>query len=812
MTEYQNNNPNSQLIEEEEGSSFNIIEWIMRCLHYWYLFVIGLVIAFAIAYYKNRSYVPVFSSYTHLLIGQSSGYNNDLIRGFGTSLSGGGNSSMENQKLVLRSYDLVGRTINNLPQLQANYYSKGRFKILPKNGISPISVDTISTTPKAIYNHYYHFVKKDNNSFTITVFDLSDNKIESIEGRYDEPIGTQSLLMIVKKTPNFNYANEIYFSLKSKHTLIGEFSSRLYVENIKGSSVLNMSLSSSDSYRDRLFLRQHAESFLNNNLDQKNYEADKTIRFINDQLSIISDSLNISEANLNNYKISSQMFGDNMTTVLSSKMASLEERGKQLKLKDAYFKYLKNYLKSNIEDESLTSPTSIGIQEPRLISLVDKYNELQLEIADLGVRNPQYEIVSNRIKQIKTQLGELLTSVTDVYKIEKKMYDKDVAELNSKLMQAPAKELAMMGYQRKFNINDNYYTYLLQKLSEAQIKKASNFPDHSIMQEAMTGGVINLSDKTSRYTMALLLGLLIPLLLIIIKEKMNVVIRTETDVEKATKNRFPIIGYIRRTNHKEDEKVIAAKYPNSFFVEQLRVIRTKIELILQRHKNITVLISSAESGDGKTYVSLNLAGVFAMRNPKVLLVDFDVRKPNLTRHIDKTLSSKLGYVNYIIGDCTLDEAIGTTSYGFDFLKAGAIPPNPGEFVRSQKLQEMFLELKQRYDYIIIDTSPVGLVTDSYAIFPIVDLKLLIVRSFKTNKYEFADVAKRLYQDKVENVYVIINDFDKTKAGYGRGYGQVQKKIGKYYVTEDFEKEKETIMEKIINKYMDLTKRLRNIKK
>lgn len=827
--ENQNNELNSLFAEEEEkNTTFNVIDWIMRCLHHWYLFVIGVVIALAVAYYLNRSYIPTFSSFTSILIEQQQGSiaANDLTRGFGASFSSN-QTIMENQRLILHSYDLISRTVDNLPQLQASFFSKGRFKVRPKNDVSPIAIDTISTTPFATYDKYYQFTKKDNNSFTITVFDSDDKSIESIDGVYGEPVGNQNFLIIVNKNaPYFDYTNNIYFTLKNRHNLIVEFSSRLYIENIKGSSVLSMSLSSNDPYRDRLFLKQHATSFLENNLDIKNYEADKTIRFINDQLAVISDSLDRSEEELNNYKISSQTFGDNMTTVLSTKMTSLEERGKQLKLKDAYFKYLKNYLRSNIEDESLTSPSSIGIQEPRLIALVDRYNELQVELIDLGVKNPQYEIVSNRIKQIKSQLDELLTSVTDVYKIEKELYDKDVAELNSRLMEAPAKELTMMGYQRKFNVNDNYYTYLLQKLSEAQIRKASNFPDHTVLQGAITGEVTNMRDKMNRYIMALIIGLLIPLLLVILKEKMNVVIRTESDVDKATKSRFSVIGYIRHTNHKEEDKVIAAKYPNSFFVEQLRVIRTKVELILQRHKNITVMISSAESGDGKTYVSLNLAGVFAMHNPKVLLVDFDVRKLNLTQYIEEELSNKqTGYVNYIIGDCTLDEAIEKTSYGFDFLKAGALPPNPGEFVRSSKVKDMFLELKERYDYIVVDTSPVGLVTDCYAIFPVVDVKLLIARCFKTNKYGFADLARRLNQDKIDDIYIVMNDYDKIKSGYGRsygyggygygygyGYGQMRKKIGNYYVTEDFEKEEETITQKIFGRFMDLIEKFRNRKK
>ena len=810
------NNTNVENTFFEEESSFDIIKWVKLCIHYWYVFVIGLVIAFAIAYYKNRSYMPQFVSYTNVLIRSANAdMSSSFIGGFGAGA--GGYSGMNNQILILKSYDLVGRTIDSLPQMQTVFYRKKRFKDIPQSGMSPIYVDTISTTSSGIYSYYYHYERKSDTSFRINVFDRSnDKKIEVIDGVFGEPIGTQYFLINVSKNDKyFNAFDNIYFDLKSKMQLVNEFVSRISIDKIEMSSVLRISLRSVDTYRDRVFLTQHMKSFLDDNLDKKNYEADRTIRFINDQLTIISDSLNKSEADLSNYKISSQMYGSNATSVLSSQMASLDDRGRQIKQKDAYFSYLRKYLKDNIEDGTLASPSTIGLQEPRLISLVDRYNDLQLQLMDLGPKNPQYEVVSNKIKQIKSQMSELITSITDIYKIEKNAYEKDVADLKTKLVQSPDKELAMLGYERKFKLNDNYYTFLLQKRSEAQIRKASNSPDNVVLQDALTGGIINYGEKKKLYIYALVLGLVIPLLLVILKEKLNMAIRTEDDVESATKKKFPVIGYIRHTKHKSDEQVIAAKYPNSFFVEQLRVIRTKIEIILQRHEKITMMVSSTESGDGKTYVSLNLAGVFALRSKNVLLIDFDIRKPNLTNTMSGKLSHNFGFVNYMIGDCTLDEAIETTSYGFDFLKAGAIPPNPGEFVRSPKMLEMFEELKSRYDYIIIDTSPLGLVADAYAIFPSVDIKLMIVRSFKTNKYEFSDLSKRLYQDNIKDVYVVLNDFDKSKSCYGYGYGYgygMRKKIGNYYVTEEFEKDDMSLRERIFDKIQDLTKAIRNIRK
>ena len=233
---------------------------------------------------------------------------------------------------------------------------------------------------------------------------------------------------------------------------------------------MNISVLSDNPLRDVDFLTRHAQSFLDDNLDKKNYEADKTIQFINDQLGIISDSLSRSESNLNSFKVANKMYGQNNTSILTERMESLENQGKQIRLRDEYFKYLRNYLKNNIDNESLASPTTIGIQEPRLIALVDKYNELQIKLLDLGVKNPQYDVVISQIRQIKTQLNELINSVSDVYKIEKSSYQSDLSALNKLLVEAPNKELRMLDYERRYKINDSYYTFLLQKRSEAQIR------------------------------------------------------------------------------------------------------------------------------------------------------------------------------------------------------------------------------------------------------------------------------------------------------------------------------------------------------
>ncbi|MDR3327179.1 MAG: polysaccharide biosynthesis tyrosine autokinase [Prevotellaceae bacterium] len=789
---------------EEEQSSFNIVEWVIKFVRFWYLFVIGAAVALAVAYYQNRGFVPRYRSETQIML-QENQSSFVLMRDFG-----GGQSTQknDNQLLLLASDALVGRTVDSMPSLRVDIFQKLSFKNIPLYGeTSPVGIEIISIQ-KGAYPFQYSFIPIDDNSFEINVLQDS-KKIETVSGTYNEPIESKYFSIKITKNPNQQNISNLYFRFRTTESLIGEFA-RISASMLGDrTSVVKLILTGSNPARDRAFLDMHAQSFLLDNLDKKNYEAVKTISFIDEQLAAISDSLSHAELDLNSFKVTNDMFGAlGSVEYLAMQLNLLEEKAKQLDMQDAYFNYLKKYLTDNIETGSIASPTSIGVQDGKIISLVEEYNKIQLENFNIGAKHPKLQDNNNRISQLKHQLYELMNSVDAVNALQRQSYNREKAEVARMMHSAPDKELKMQDFERRYKINDNYYSTLLQKRSEFQIRKAANAPDNTILQKAKTMGMINASQKKDKYSSFLIIGLLIPALFIVLRELLSFTIKTKKDIEKISK--FAVIGSVPHTKHKTDEKIIAVRYPNSAFVEQLRVIRTKIELILQRRNKITILISSTESGDGKTYVSANLAGVFALQKEKVLLMDFDIRKPNLTAMLSSG-RSRQGFVNYILGDITLEQAIEhKEEFGFDLMSAGVLPPNPGEFIRSKKVEMMLEELKKMYSCIIIDTSPVGLVADSYALMPITDIHLIVVRSFKTHKGEFRDLSKRMQADGVADVHIILNDVDKKKLGYGYGHGYgysygygygYKKQAENYYVTEDFEKTEPSFYEKIYNKIM-----------
>ena len=222
------------------------------------------------------------------------------------------------------------------------------------------------------------------------------------------------------------------------------------------------------------------------------------------------------------------------------------------------------------------------------------------------------------------------------------------------------------------------------------------------------------------------------------------------------------------TNMEAGSIVVSA--PRSSFAEMLRSMRTRIEFVVQRKSNIMIAITSTQPADGKTFTSTNLAAIYAMTGKKTLLVDLDIRKPNI--HEMLGLEGGLGVTNYLIGDCQLEDIIDSnTPYAFDFVRAGTIPPNPGELVRSERMSEMLCKLREKYDFIILDTSPIGHVSDAYALIGQSDLTLFVVRCAQTNKNFCKATLEQLAVD-YSNICLVLSDVpaESHKYGYYSGYG------------------------------------------
>lgn len=289
----------------------------------------------------------------------------------------------------------------------------------------------------------------------------------------------------------------------------------------------------------------------------------------------ISDSLRVSERALQNFKSDNFMVAASSSTELASKYRALETTQTELRLKDSYIKYLTNYLEKNIEDGSLIAPTSLGVNEPTLTLLVKDFTEVMFKKKEVGERSPLYAKYTRDLSNIKEQMFEALRNIRVGFNIEKADFDKRMAELQAQIQVLPIKEQQLLNFERKFKVNDNYYSFLLQKRADAQILKASNSPDNIILDKARLTGVTNGASKGSNYSTFLLIGLLIPLAFVGLKEFMYPFIRSENEILHLSRRAYQIIGVIWHTT--KNIPVIVDAYPRSAMAEIFRVVRTRME-------------------------------------------------------------------------------------------------------------------------------------------------------------------------------------------------------------------------------------------
>lgn len=752
-------------LPDEEESGFDWTEWMSNFVSHWYLFVIGLIVALALSFMQNRKWLAEYKSTGSVIIDESRSMLNSsqvMMQGFGMEDA---YRNINNQVIMVGSYDLLGRVVDSLPQLSIEYFSKGRFKVRNLYGQSPVYINAQAIDPEA-YGVLFKLEIDETGRVIITDEDDEVRKNLVLKGKVGEPLKHHLFLLTVESVNIPLVTKEVYFRFRSRESLIADFSTRLTINYVmEGSSVLELSLTSATPQRDVDFINKLCEVYLISNLERKNDAATKTIHFIDSQLASVSEMLSGSEEDLTSFRRKNQIIDvSRFSGELLSKASAFDTEINQLKLKESYLDYLVSYIKTNLQDGSVVAPANPGLDEPLLMALVQQLNELIMKRAELPEKSMFYTKYTRETETVKGAIEEMVRNMQASMEIQKKDLNRRQHEIQLAINQLPARELEMNGIERKYKMNDSYYTLFLQKRAEAEILKASNTPDTKILDRARVLDVVNESEKPKTTLLFLLLGIIVPAAFVVVKELMNVRIKNNRDVEKNAA--FPLIGMIQHTH--TNEPFLVSAYPRSSFTELFRIIRTRIEFITQRKSDITVMVTSLEPGDGKTYFSLNLACVYALASPRTLLVDLDIRKPSI--HTRLGYDSVMGITNYLIGQCSLEEIrFRPDSADFDFIPAGTIPPNAGELIRSAKLQELFALLKNHYEYIVVDTSPIGVVADAYSFAGLSDLNLFIVRSNKTHKQFLRSLTTQLRADNAHRFYSVLNDVELRSGGYSRYY-------------------------------------------
>lgn len=765
-------------------------------------FVISVVLFVGFAYIQNKKIVPT-SAIQSMLILQSSGSISVVANAVPT---GALLRTAETQQIVLSSYGLTERTVDRLPtKMHIDYFLQTRFKNLSLYTDSPVEIliDSIDQHVKpAAYNYVYNITYVDEEKCEISYKENPDKEdVVVLEAPYDQVIDYKLFKIKLRKRFPFKPEQQAFrkdmksfsFRFLSKSQLIGLYSGRISSRMIsENASILVISMTGADPFKDIDYMNELLKEFQDYSLVLKNKQADLTINFLDGQLKLVTDSLDISRIKLENlqketgvYEVSSQS--------LKIEIDSAEREIDALALKDRSILLLTEMVGKAIDNdrtEEIIDPASLNINNPRLTLLIKEYNELLGRYKNLGEKNPLYFRTVDLLTDYRIRILKEIQLAQIQLQDQKDALVRKHNVISLRIDNLPPQERDLVKFQREYRLNEVYHQYLTQRKREAEIQRASNEPDNEIYEEPRIIAMgVNLGQMGKNYLYYALLGLIVPLCFVVLKEEvLNFSIMTKEDCEKISG--LPVIGTIENVSKKISNGVVLVKnYPKSSFAESFRNIRVRIGYMAQREEKITILVTSTEPADGKTFIATNIASVYQLMGKKVVIIDLDLRRPSVAKTL--YIDAQKGISNYLIGQVSLEEIIVThPDYGFDIIPAGTLPPNPSELIKTAKTRQVLEYLKEKYDYVIIDCSPVGLVSDAYMLSEIADTTLFVVRRAKTNKSFFKSVIGQLKYDGVENVAIIFNDVKGREGYYGtsRYYGDraYYLKKNSYYHDDYFE--------------------------
>ncbi|MBK6963883.1 MAG: polysaccharide biosynthesis tyrosine autokinase [Bacteroidales bacterium] len=505
-------------------------------------------------------------------------------------------------------------------------------------------------------------------------------------------------------------------------------------------------------------------------MKKKNRIAINTVKFIDSQISEVSDSLTFAESKLQNFRTSNRVTDISFQGQQSlERMNQLESERALLVMQKKYYDYIRGYFERNTDLSDLIAPSSMNVQDRILNQMIPELITLNSERTNLlnqgNIKNLRLNTIEVQIANLKKTIIENINSNAATTEIALQDINNRAAKISAEMSRLPSTERQLVGIERTFKLNDAIYTFLLQKRSEAQIARASNAPDYEVIDPARYITAYQTFPKRKLILiLGGLLGFLVPFLLIILKDFLNTKISNKRDVESLTS--LPILGHVFHNESKN--KIVISETVNSPISESFRSIRTNLQFYAKDNEKQILLVTSSYSGEGKSFISQNLAAAYALFGKRTLLMGFDLRRPKLFK--DFNLSNQKGISTVLINQSSIEEIIQKTKiHNLDYISAGPIPPNPLELIASSKTEELILELKKKYDYIIIDSPPIGVVSDAYLLMGFSDVNLYVIRQGFTQKEAFSNNISHLTQKNIKHVCVVINDVKAKGLAYDYGY-------------------------------------------
>lgn len=774
----------NNMSNENQEQDFQIRAIVDQYASHWKWFFLGACISLSVAYLYLRYTIPQYRAATTILMkDEKKGGLSSELAAFADMGIGGGKNNLENEIEILKSRTLIESTVRKM-NLNISFVIEGKV----------ISTDLFKNSPIIVA-----FTQQKSDFYTVgrayeySALSATTFKLEDLNGEknileknkvftYGQPIETKYGTMVVNKvltnSSEYNFNSEpIKILISPIENVAGSFRGRLVVAPLsKSSSIIELSITDPVLEKAEFFLDNLVQNYNAEAVADKNFISENTSRFIANRLALITEELDGVEKSVENFKNTNQLTDVETEAKLFIEGSSeYDKLGLEADIQLNIVSSMLDFIKKSKTSDLL--PTNIVSGEAT--DLISSYNQLVLDrnriLKSATEDNPTVVKMNQQLSSLKSNVTSSLARMQSNLNIQKRDLNNKEGLFNSKIGKIPVQERQFRVIARQQKVKEELYLYLLQKREETAIFLAATEPNARVVDVAKGSMSPVAPKKNIIYLGALVLGILVPFGIIYLMDLLDTKIKSRLDLEGKTL--IPFIGDVPTSD--TPSQLIQSESRTSS-AEALRIIRTNLEFMVSKvpeGQAKTIFLTSTFPKEGKTFVSANLAATFALSGKKVLLIGMDIRNPRLDEYL--TLPDR-GVTNYLSSkNLILDDLIVKYDGFEDFhvLPAGVIPPNPAELLMSKKVDTLFETLKNQYDYIIVDTAPVSLVTDTLLIAKHADCFIYVARANFLEK-RMLNIPNTLYKEqKLPNMCLLLNDTDSTKGyGYGYGYGvKVEKK-------------------------------------
>jgi capsular exopolysaccharide synthesis family protein len=758
---------------EQESSLTEIVNSIRKhFVSYWRMYLVSSIIGLLSAVIYLRYASPIYVAQAKILVKSENKSLGIGTGGDGAELDLFGNGKVvDNELEIIKSRPVIGEAIKASNSM-VKIFRDARVRNIPMKANFPFAI--IPLHPDSILTQKEWRLKFNSaqNAFTINEQSFQLNNGNRIK------INNDSFLVQCNNEQIKNW-NSINF-LITINTLNQEINDAINLFDVKqtntATSIVAMDLKTLEPSSGLLLLNQIVKAYNRASLTDKRMIAQFTLDFIADRLALVANELDSVEKNLENYKSRNEIVDiSEQSKVFLASVQQQDQDLNKIGIQISVLEEVAKYMKGKANNPG-TVPSLIGIEDPMLLNLLPKLYEAEFQWKKqqqiTGERDDATIVLQENVVQLKKTINGVITNLNSNLLVAQARTKSNLDLQNNLLKKVPSKERALVNISRQQAIKNSIYTLLLEKREESAIAFASTVSDTRLIEPCYCTGVPVSPKKGMLYLIGIVLGLLIPMLYILIREKLNTKIQFKADIQTITK--LPIIGEIMYDDEHKD--FVISEKSRSVIAEAFRAVRTKLNYYLNAKDKKVLLVSSSIPGEGKSFFTLNLGRSYALTGRKTLLVTADMRKPSL--HKVFNLSVKKGLSNYLVNMANPDEIIyGTGLENLSIIPVGPLPPNPSELLAGNRMTELITQLRNEYDVIIIDTPPLGLISDPELIAPLADACVFLTRHDHTQK----EILNKVMQDVTRtnvftNISLIFNGV-KTKGlgyrnyyGYGYGYG------------------------------------------